>query len=128
MSKLQHILLVEDDPDIRLLAGMALQEVGGFQLKEAINGQEALNYLAQHQQPDLVLMDMMMPELDGMSTLHRIKADPSLANIPIIFMTARVQPEEVNNYIEAGAIGVITKPFDPMALVEQVTRLWNNKK
>lgn len=124
MSELTHILFVEDDPDIRLLASLALIELGNFQLSEATNGVEALAYLSNHPHPDLVLMDMMMPELDGISTLASMKTDEQLSHIPVIFMTARVQPEEVKRYLAAGALGVITKPFDPMTLVNQVNQLW----
>ncbi len=120
------ILFVEDDADIRLLASMALVEMGGFSVTEAENGREALSYLNTHR-PDLILMDMMMPELDGMSTLKLIKATRDLANIPVVFMTARVQPDEIKNYISSGALGVIIKPFDPMTLVEQVNLLWKKK-
>lgn len=120
------ILFVEDDADIRLLASIALVEIGGFSVTEAENGREALSYLNTHR-PDLILMDMMMPELDGMSTLKSIKAMPNLAKIPVIFMTARVQPDEIKNYIASGALGVIIKPFDPMTLVEQVNLLWKKK-
>jgi len=130
MSRLNHILFVEDDPDIRLLAGMALVEIGGFELAQAENGLEALDYLNNHTlpKPDLILMDMMMPELDGMGALTRIKADVTLARIPVVFMTARVQPDEIQSYISAGALGVITKPFDPMTLVEQVNQIWDTQK
>jgi two-component system OmpR family response regulator len=126
MPDLMDILFVEDDADIRLLASMALVEIGGFSVTEAENGREALSYLNTHR-PDLILMDMMMPELDGMSTLKSIKAMPNLAKIPVIFMTARVQPNEIKNYIASGALGVIIKPFDPMMLVEQVNLLWKKK-
>lgn len=126
MSNLQTILFVEDDPDIRLLASMALVEIGNFTLAEAQNGVEALAYLNNPNQPrpELILMDMMMPELDGIGALAQIKADNALNSIPVIFMTARVQPDEIKSYIDAGAMGVITKPFDPMTLVEQVNQLW----
>ncbi len=126
MSHLNHILFVEDDPDIRLLASMALVEIGNFTLAEAQNGVEALAYLNDPNQPrpELILMDMMMPELDGIGALAQIKADNTLNSIPVIFMTARVQPDEIKSYIDAGAMGVITKPFDPMTLVEQVNQLW----
>lgn len=124
MSKLSHILLVEDDPDIRMLASLVLVEMGKFRLDEAQNGTEALAYLANNAPPDLVLMDMMMPELDGITTLARMKANSKLNAIPVIFMTARVQAEEVESYILAGALGVITKPFDPMTLVAQITQIW----
>jgi CheY-like chemotaxis protein len=126
VSNLQTILFVEDDPDIRLLASMALVEIGNFTLAEAQNGVEALAYLNNPNQPrpELILMDMMMPELDGIGALAQIKADNALNSIPVIFMTARVQPDEIKSYIDAGAMGVITKPFDPMTLVEQVNQLW----
>jgi len=130
MSKLEHILFVEDDPDIRLLASMALVEIGHFELAQAQNGLEALDFLRDPEQrkPDLILMDMMMPELDGIGALTQIKADSALAAIPVVFMTARVQPDEIQSYIRAGALGVITKPFDPMTLVDQVNQIWDAKK
>jgi CheY-like chemotaxis protein len=126
VSNLQTILFVEDDADIRLLASMVLVEMGGFTLIEAQNGLEAMAYLNRDERatPDLILMDMMMPELDGMGALAQIKSNARLASIPVVFMTARVQPEEVKNYIHAGTLGVINKPFDPMTLVEQVNALW----
>jgi CheY-like chemotaxis protein len=127
MTRLQHILFVEDDPDIRLLASLALSDVGGFTLNEAENGKQALAYLSNHR-PDLVLMDIMMPEMDGLTALANMKQDANLQDIPVIFMTARVQPDEIKNYITAGALGVIIKPFDPMTLTDEVNALWVTQK
>jgi len=79
--------------------------------------------LAMGDRPDLILIDMMMPGIDGVVALAELKAIPNLKDIPVIFMTARAQPGEVASYLEKGAIGVITKPFDPMTLSTEVKRI-----
>lgn len=120
---LQHILLVEDDPDIQVVAKLALEAVGGFRVAICSSGQEALVSLAQ-QAPDLILLDMMMPDLDGAGTLAALRAMPASAATPVIFMTAKVQPHEVIEYKALGAVGVIAKPFDPMMLSSSIMTLW----
>lgn len=123
MSELKHILYVEDDPDIQMVAQMALEVVGGFTLRTCSSGQEAIEAAAQFS-PDLVLLDVMMPHMDGPSTLAALRALPATASTPVIFMTAKVQAAEVTYYKSLGAVGVIAKPFDPMALPQQVRQLW----
>ena len=124
MSKpLARILYVEDEPDIRAIAQMALEAVGGFTVIACASGSEALAS-APGANADLLLLDVMMPGMDGPSTLKALRELPATANIPVIFMTAKVQAAEVAQYRELGAIDVIHKPFDPMELAAQINRIW----
>lgn len=118
-SSLHDILLVDDEPDIRTIGQVSLRSVGRFAVTLAASGEEALAACAAHR-PDLILLDVMMPELDGPSTLARLRADPALAGIPVIFMTAKVQQHEIRRFLDLGAAGVIAKPFDPMQLPSQI--------
>lgn len=124
---LNHILYVEDDPDIRTVAQIALETVGGFALKTCHSGQEALDAVAGGYTPDLVLLDVMMPSMDGPSTLAALRTLAATAATPAVFMTAKVQAAEVAHYISLGAIGVVAKPFDPMRLAQQVRELWEQQ-
>lgn len=121
---LHQILYVEDDPDIRTVAQIALEAVGGFRLAVCASGREALDMVAGGFVPDLVLLDVMMPGMDGPTTLAALRALPSGMDIPVVFMTAKVQAGEIAHYRSLGAIGVVAKPFDPMQLASQVRRLW----
>jgi len=122
-NKLQKILYVEDDPDIQMIALIALENVGGFSVSIASSGIEALT-LAVKDQPDLILLDVMMPKMDGLETIRQLRANEDTSEIPVIFMTAKTQDERVMNYRTAGAAGVIQKPFDPMTLADQVRKIW----
>lgn len=113
-----RILHVEDESDIRQIAEFAL-EGEGFALTQCASGTEALAR-AGDLAPDLVLLDVMMPGMDGPTTLGRLREMPHLSDTPVIFMTAKVQPTEVQALLALGAIGVIAKPFDPMRLGEQI--------
>jgi len=119
---LNRVLLVDDDRNIRRIAQIALAEVGHLQVTLASSGQEALN-LVQHEQPDLVLLDVMMPEMDGFATLIKLQKDPKTSAIPVIFMTASVTDDEQQQYRTLGVRGVIVKPFDPMTLTEQIKQI-----
>jgi DNA-binding response OmpR family regulator len=114
------ILHVEDDPDIREITAFSLGMDASIQLRTAASGSAAINTLISGFAPDVVLLDVMMPDLDGPATLAGIRSTPGHARTPIIFMTARTQAHEKSRYLALGAIGVITKPFDPMTLGEQV--------
>lgn len=122
-TPLNRILYVEDEPDIRLVAQMALQAVGGFTVIACASGQEALD-AAPGAGADLLLLDVMMPGMDGPSTLKGLRALPATADTPVIFMTAKVQAAEVAVYKGLGALEVIPKPFDPMELSAQIQRIW----
>ena len=118
-----RILYVEDEPDIRFVAQMALQAVGGFTVIACACGQDALN-AAPDARADLLLLDVMMPGMDGPSTLKALRESPATANTPVIFMTAKVQVAEVAMYKALGALEVIPKPFDPMELAAQIQKIW----
>lgn len=122
MNAPQRILYVEDEPDIRLVAKMALEMVGGFTVIACGSGEEALR-CAPDAQADLLLLDVMMPGMNGMRTLEALRAIPATASTPAIFMTAKVQASEVAAYKAAGAIDVISKPFDAMALPQQIREI-----
>ncbi len=121
--ELNKILLVDDEPDIREVAKLSLEMVGGLEVETCVNGAEALRRVAEIA-PDLILLDVMMPEMDGPQTLEAMKAAGLVDSIPVVFMTAKVQSTEVATYKELGAVDVIPKPFDPMTLSEQVKSIW----
>lgn len=123
MSALQRILYVEDEPDIRAVAKIALENVGGFDLQVCSSGEEALASAVSFV-PDLILLDVMMPNMDGPNTLEALKKMPELENTPAIFMTAKVQSSEVESYKSLGALDVIAKPFDPMTLADEIKAIW----
>ena len=123
MAELSRILYVEDEPDIQAVAKIALENVGGFILKICSNGQEALQVAIEFQ-PDLLLLDVMMPGMDGPTTLTELRKIPELSTTPAVFMTAKVQPQEVELLRSQGAMDVIAKPFDPMTLAETVRAIW----
>lgn len=125
MNPLQRILYVEDEKDIQAVARIALEMVGGYELRVCSSGQEALEQAADFA-PDLVLLDVMMPGMDGPTTMRRLRELPTLARTPMIFMTAKVQPREVEQYLAMGASGVIAKPFDPMKLAGEVQKIWEH--
>ena len=124
-AKLDRIMLVEDEEDIRAVAELALEAVGGFTLTTCASGQSALETLAEFK-PQLIVLDVMMPGMDGPTTLRAIRENPEFADTPAIFMTAKVQPEEVNGYLSQGAVAVIPKPFDPMALSDRIRDIWSS--
>ncbi len=120
---LHRILYVEDEPDIRTVAQMALQAVGGFAVIACASGRDALG-AAPQARADLLLLDVMMPGMDGPTTLKALREIPATAQTPVIFMTAKVQAAEVALYKGLGALEVIPKPFDPMELSAQIQRIW----
>lgn len=125
MTGLQRILYVEDDPDIQMVARLALEMVGGYTVKICSSGQEALRD-AEGFAPDLILLDVMMPGMDGPNTLKALRQLPAITQVPVAFMTAKVQPSELAQYKLLGARDVIAKPFDPMMLAEQVRVIWES--
>lgn len=121
-ATIQRVLYVEDDPDIRTVAVMSMEAVGGFTVVACASGAEAVER-GPHARPDVILLDMMMPGMDGHETLRALRQIPALGATPAIFMTARVQAAEVAAHLAEGAIGVIAKPFDPMELPDEIRRL-----
>lgn len=126
MSTLQRILYVEDEPDIRTVARLALEHVGGFTVHLCASGDEARRE-AEAFAPQLILLDVMMPGMDGPGTLRALREIPALATVPVAFMTAKVQAGEVAALLALGALAVIAKPFDPMTLADQVRAIWEKR-
>jgi two-component system, OmpR family, response regulator len=123
--KLTYILCVDDEQDILDVAKMCLEVVGGYKVTCCSNSVEAFDFI-EKVQPDLILLDVMMPQLDGPTFLKNYRAKTSGSPIPIIFITARVRPGEVDDYLKLGANGVLAKPFDPMTLASQVSEIWES--
>jgi len=120
---LKRILHVEDEPDIQAVTQFALERVGGLVVKSCSSGAEALAAV-ESCAPDLILLDVMMPKMDGAMVLAALRERPATASIPALFMTAKVQEHELKHYRELGAADVIIKPFDPMALSAQLREIW----
>ncbi len=123
---LSKILHVEDEPDIQEVARMALEAVGGFTVKTCSSGDEALA-AAQEFDPDLILLDVMMPGMDGPTTFQKLRLLSGLENTPGVFMTAKVMESEVQRFMDIGALGVLPKPFDPMTLSDQLREIWDSR-
>lgn len=123
MTELQRIMHVEDDPSIQEVAKIALEAVGGFTVHTCGSGQQALADYADFA-PQLILLDVMMPGMDGPTTLQRLQQQYDLAQVPAVFMTAKVQSNEVASYKKLGAADVVVKPFDPMNLSNQIKQIW----
>lgn len=116
------ILLAEDEEDIQRLASLCLMRGGSWEVVLASDGEEALA-LAREDRPDVILLDVMMPKLDGFAVCQRLKADPATRNIPVIFLTASAQETQTQHGLSMGAIGYLHKPFDPLKLPQQVMDL-----
>ncbi len=127
MSKnpLQHVLYVDDEPDMRMLVQMTLENMGGIKVTVCDSGLHALE-AAHDTQPQMIVLDAMMPDMDGPSILKEIQGDPKIAAIPVIFLTAKTDPEAISALKAAGAKGVINKPFDLVALPDQIRKLWES--
>ncbi|KFE65359.1 response regulator [Hyalangium minutum] len=119
---IRKVLLVDDEVDIRTIGFLSLSRVGGWQTVLASSGMEAVTKAAA-ELPDLILLDVQMPDLDGLTTFGRLRAQAVTAALPIIFMTAKLQAQDVARYLELGALGVIGKPFDPLTLPKEIKRL-----
>jgi two-component system, OmpR family, response regulator len=119
---IRKVLLVDDEADIRTVGHLSLSRLGGWETVLAASGAEAVTRAAT-ERPDLILLDVMMPGMDGPSTFTQLRAQEATALIPVIFMTAKTQKQEVARYLELGAVGVICKPFDPVTLPSEIKRL-----
>jgi CheY-like chemotaxis protein len=123
---LGHILCVDDEEDILQVARLSLEAVGGLRVSLCRGSGEAVSR-AEALRPDLILLDVMMPEMDGPATLQKLRENPATSPMPIVFMTAKAQPAEIRRYLGLGAIGVISKPFDPMKLSAEIRALWEKQ-
>ena len=124
---LNKVLYVEDEPDIQTVALMALETIGEFTVKACSSGQEAVE-AAPAFEPELVILDVMMPGMDGPATMEALRKLPVTADVPMIFMTAKVQSHEVERYRAMGAADVIAKPFDPITLADKVRAIWEQQQ
>ena len=120
---LRRILHVEDEADIRTIAKLTLEAIGGFEVESCQSGADAIA-CADTFKADLILLDVMMPGMDGPMTLAELRKLPSTVNTPVVFMTAKAQPHEIAKFLELGAVDVVTKPFDPQALCDHLVAVW----
>ena len=118
----KRILVIDDDEDIRDVALVALEVVGGWEVITADSGSQGIR-LATSEQPDAILLDVMMPDLDGIATLERLKADPATKAIPVIFLTAKVQSGDRDRFAQLDIVETIAKPFKTMSLSQQVAAI-----
>ena len=120
---LNRILLVEDDPDIQTVTSLALGTFGGFDVHICGSAHDAVQAAAGFR-PDLILLDVMMPGMDGIEALSALRRDPDVGQVPVVFLTARVQPQEVERYRSLGSLAVIAKPFEPSELAARIRDIW----
>lgn len=125
MSELRRVMCVEDDSDIRMIIEFSLATLGGYQVCLCPDGRAALTQ-APNFKPDLVLLDVMMPGLSGPETLAALRKQATMAGVPVVFMTAKAMPDEVEELLQYGATGVIVKPFDPVTLPQDIRIYWEH--
>jgi two-component system OmpR family response regulator len=113
------VLIIDDDADIRSIAAMSLTRLGGMDVIEAGGGAEGVR-TARTEAPDVILLDMMMPAMDGLETLAALRSQPATARTPVIFLTAKAVGRDIERLTALGAAGVLIKPFDPRTLAENV--------
>jgi len=121
------ILIIDDDPDIRSIARLSLSRLGGMEVIEAGSGIEGVQQ-AQDENPDVILLDMMMPSMDGLQTLAALRGQPATASTPVIFLTAKAVEDQAERMTSLGAAGVLIKPFDPRTLSDDVRALVNRQR
>lgn len=115
----KRVLIVDDEDDIREVAALSLETVAGYEVLSAASGIAALG-IAASEQPDAILLDVMMPDMDGPATLQKLLAQTATAHIPVVFLTAKVQPSERARFASLGAAAVLSKPFDPLTLANEL--------
>lgn len=121
-GRVKRVLIVDDEDDIREVAQLSLEMMAGWEVISASSGQHALA-AAVREQPDVILLDVMMPGMDGLTTARRLHEEPRTAEIPVILLTAKVPSSEDRPFRDLHVAGVISKPFDPISLADQVTRI-----
>ena len=120
---LKRILYADDEPLVQAIARVSLVKMGGFELRICSSGAELLEQVKPFA-PQLILLDVVMPGMDGPATLQCLQQDPATAAIPVVFLTANAEPHDVAHYKSLGAVGVIAKPYNPANLGEQVRQIW----
>ena len=125
MQAFKRVMCVEDDPDIRMILEFSLHRLGGYELCLCSSGQEALDKVAGFE-PQLVLLDVMMPDMSGPQTLVHFRAMDAMRTVPVVFLTAKAMRDEVEALLEHGATGIIVKPFDPVTLPQDIRIYWTH--
>ncbi|MFQ3200183.1 MAG: two-component system OmpR family response regulator [Zhongshania sp.] len=123
ITELTKLMYIEDETDIRVVAEIALSQIAGFTVKICASGNEGLESL-ENFRPQLILLDVMMPGMDGPQVLEKIQQLQEFCDTPVVFITAKAQIEEINKLKTLGAIDVITKPFNPMTLGDEIKTIW----
>jgi CheY-like chemotaxis protein len=123
MRQLKKIMYAEDEPDVQMVVELTVQTMSDYEIKICENGRVLLENIQEYE-PDLVLLDVMMPEMDGPTTLKNLKQSDATKNLPVIFMTAKAQVHEIEALKSSGVVGVITKPFDPVTLCDEIEQIW----
>ena len=126
MKSPKRILYVEDDQDIQTIVKLAIEAGSGSTVAICSSGAKALELVPAFQ-PDLILLDAMLPGMDGITILQQLRELPATKDVAVIFLTAKAQPSEIARFKDAGALGVITKPFDPLTLPHEIERLWEQR-
>ncbi len=127
VDAIKNVILVDDDTNITFLTKLALDELTDWKVMEASSGAQALE-MVETFTPDLILLDAMMPDMDGRTTYGKLREIAALNSTYIIFVTAKIQPDDISQFCDLGADGVITKPFDPITLVEEIERVLSQPK
>ncbi len=122
-ATLKRVMLVDDESDIQMVARLALEAVGGYTVEVCGSGKEALDAVDAFA-PDLILLDVIMPEMDGPATFAAFRARAATSCVPIVFLTGKSRPEEIAHFQALGAAGVIAKPFDMRTLAGQIQTIW----
>ncbi|MGJ5634686.1 response regulator [Nostoc sp. CALU 1950] len=120
MSK--NVLIVDDEEDVRAIAKLGLEMGAGWNVLTASSGQEALNVALNHKL-DVILLDMMMPDMDGRATLQQLKANPATQKIPVILLTAKFQQSDRESFTDLDVAAIFAKPFRPLKLAEQISEV-----
>ncbi len=121
---LTKIIFVDDDPDLLTIAQYSLENIPNISVKYLSSGEAAIQEALQFK-PDLILLDVMMPKMDGIATFNTMRLIPSIAHIPVVFITAKVQKEEITHYSMIGILDVIIKPFNPLTLQADILKIWD---
>ena len=122
-APLAHVMYVEDEPDIQSIVKMSLETLGNIRVDVFDTGEAALS-AAPALQPQLILLDVMMPGLDGPATIAALRKLPNYQQLPFVFITAKTRPEEIAALMKLGALAVLPKPFEPLLLANELNRLW----
>jgi two-component system OmpR family response regulator len=120
---LQRILIADDEPDILEISKIALETVGGFEVTVCSSGRMLLERLSEFE-PDLIIVDVLMPDFTGPEILTEVRRKPELNSVPVVFLTGVIQKDEIEQLKETGVADIILKPFDPMTLADRINNIW----